>query len=102
MNKPSGFNEITGLQKALVEKLISMGCIRSPNVEGAFRAVPRHLFLPGVALERVYSDNAIITKRTDGKIVSSSSQPAMMAIMLEQLNLQPGHRVLEIGAGTGL
>ncbi len=101
MNRPSNANGIAGLHEAFVEKLISMGCIRSPNVEGAFRAVPRHLFLPGVALERVYSDDAILTKRTDGKVVSSSSQPAIMAIMLEQLHLQPGHRVLEIGTGTG-
>ncbi len=101
MNRPSNANGIAGLHEAFVENLISTGCIRSTNVEEAFRAVPRHLFLPGVALERVYSDNAIITKRTDGKIVSSSSQPAIMAIMLEELNPQPGHRVLEIGAGTG-
>jgi len=101
MNGPSNANEIAGLQKALVEKLISMGCIRSPMVEETFRAVPRHLFAPGVALEKVYSDNSIPTKRMDGKLVSSSSQPAIMAIMLEQLHLQPGHRVLEIGAGTG-
>src|SRR5690606_14213709 len=36
-----------------------------------------------------------------GQPTSSSSQPAMIAIMLEQLDLQPGHHVLEIGAGTG-
>jgi len=101
MNRPSNANEIAKLQKALVEKLISMGCIRSPSVEWAFRSIPRHLFAPGVALEKVYSDNSIPTKRIDGKLVSSSSQPAIMAIMLEQLQLQPGHRVLEIGAGTG-
>jgi len=101
MNRPSNANEIAKLQKALVEKLIRMGCIRSPSVERAFRSIPRHLFAPGVALEKVYSDNSIPTKRIDGKLVSSSSQPAIMAIMLEQLQLQPGHRVLEIGAGTG-
>src|SRR4029077_1420949 len=33
--------------------------------------------------------------------ISSSSQPAIMAIMLDQLTLAPGQRVLEIGAGTG-
>ena len=37
----------------------------------------------------------------DGVTTSSASQPSMMAIMLEQLDLRPGHRVLEIGAGTG-
>ncbi len=83
MNRPSNANEIAKLQKALVEKLIDMGCICSPNVEKAFRAVPRHLFAPEAALERVYSDNSIPTKRIDGKLVSSSSQPAIMAIMLE-------------------
>ncbi len=97
----SDANGIAGLHRALVEKLLSLGCIQSPNVEEAFRVISRHLFLPGVALERVYSDDAILTKRTDGKIVSSSSQPAIMAIMLEQLHLQPGLRVLEIGTGTG-
>jgi protein-L-isoaspartate(D-aspartate) O-methyltransferase len=54
-----------------------------------------------VALDTVYADQAIPIKRLDGEAVSSSSQPAIMAIMLEQLDLQPGHRVLEIGAGTG-
>ena len=78
-----------------------MGCVQSSSVEDAFRAVPRHLFLPGVELERVYSDDAILTKRLGGEVVSSSSQPAIMAIMLEQLDLKPGQRVLEIGAGTG-
>src|SRR6185503_18791702 len=52
-------------------------------------------------LAEVYRDRAIGTKRLDGQYVSSSSQPEIMAIMLEMLDLQPGHRVLEIGAGTG-
>lgn len=38
---------------------------------------------------------------SNGRPLSSSSQPAMMAIMLEQLGLEAGHRVLEIGTGTG-
>ena len=101
MNRSLNDNEIARLHEALVENLISTGYICSPSVEKAFRSVPRHLFAPGVALERVYSDNSIPTKRIDGKLMSSSSQPAIMAIMLEQLQLQPGHRVLEIGAGTG-
>jgi len=70
-------------------------------VEAAFRAVPRHLFLPEVSVSDVYTDRAFPTKHADGRPISSSSQPAIMAIMLEQLALQPGQRVLEIGAGTG-
>jgi protein-L-isoaspartate(D-aspartate) O-methyltransferase len=89
------------LHQALIDHLKREGMIRSPHVEAAFRAVPRHLFLPEVPLAQVYSDEAIPTKHLDGRAVSSSSQPAIMAIMLEQLALAPGHRVMEIGAGTG-
>ena len=75
--------------------------MRTAAVEAAFRAVPRHVFLPDVGVEDVYTDRAFPTKHADGRPISSSSQPAIMAIMLEQLALQPGQRVLEIGAGTG-
>jgi len=71
-------------------------------VHAALASVPRHLFLPGVPPAEAYQDEAIVTRRdAAGMAVSSSSQPAMMAIMLAQLGLSPGHRVLEIGAGTG-
>ncbi|MCB8944612.1 MAG: methyltransferase, FxLD system [Ardenticatenaceae bacterium] len=87
--------------QALIDKLTSDKLIQSSRVEAAFRAVPRHHFLPDIPLEKAYKDDAIPTKMENGRAISSSSQPAMMAIMLEQLDLQPGHRVLEIGAGTG-
>ncbi len=50
----------------------------------------------------MYEDAAITTKTTGpGIAISSSSQPAIMAVMLQLLGAAPGHRVLEIGAGTG-
>src|SRR2546423_8559820 len=91
----------TDLRNRLVDGLKAAGCLRTAAVEAAFRAVPRHLFLPDVPVGDVYTDRAFPTKHADGKPISSSSQPAIMAIMLEQLALQPGQRVLEIGAGTG-
>lgn len=94
-------SNISALHQALVDQLKKQENIRTARVEAAFRAVPRHLFLPGVALDKVYSDQAIPTKHSNGAAISSSSQPAIMAIMLEQLELQPGQHVLEIGAGTG-
>jgi protein-L-isoaspartate(D-aspartate) O-methyltransferase len=74
----------------------------SPAVRDAFLAVPREHFLPGRPLEQVYRDEAIVTKTGErGMPTSSSSQPTIMALMLEALRLEPGMRVLEIGAGTG-
>jgi len=94
-------SDASTLRQALVDELESKGQISTSQVEVAFRAVPRHLFVPGTPLEEAYSDRVIPTKRLGDKLISSSSQPAIMAIMLEQLGLEPGHRVLEIGAGTG-
>jgi len=94
--------EIQEYQRTLVEHLKGEDCITTPLIEGAFLAVPRHLFLPGEPLDQVYADRSIVVRRdAEGQWTSSSSQPAIMAIMLEQLDLEPGQRVLEIGTGTG-
>src|SRR5207248_4544299 len=58
-------------------------------------------------LRLIYSDRALITglrtapRGTSPTPISSSSQPSLMAQMLQDLQLRPGLRVLEIGAGTG-
>src|SRR5919197_269664 len=88
--------------RQLVAYLLETGVLRDGAVRDAFAATPRHLFLPDLNLDEVYQDAAIPTKRgSRGEPISSSSQPAIMAIMLEQLRVKPGQRVLEIGAGTG-
>ena len=112
----------------MVDRLICEGALWSVPVISAFRATPRHRFLDRVfqysrkaerwkeiitrdpgreELRIVYSDRALITHltaergRQSGIPTSSSSQPSLMAQMLEDLKLSPGQRVLEIGAGTG-
>jgi len=86
----------------LVAGLRASGRALSPPVQEAFAKVPRHLFVPEMGQSAAYRDEAFVLKiGPDGIPVSSSSQPAMMAIMLEQLGLRPGHRVLEIGTGSG-
>ncbi|MDD4865678.1 MAG: methyltransferase, FxLD system [Mycobacterium sp.] len=85
----------------LSQHVLRAGHVSSERVTQALRAVPRHVFLPGIEPERVYRDEAFPTKyNADRRPLSSSSQPAIMARMLEQLDVQPGHRVLEIGTGT--
>ncbi|HEX5403210.1 MAG TPA: methyltransferase, FxLD system [Pseudonocardiaceae bacterium] len=94
--------DLETLRAELVTRVREQEGARHDPVTTALRAVPRHLFLPGLPPESVYVDEAIVTKRDgDGRPISSSSQPAIMATMLDQLDLAPGHRVLEIGAGTG-
>lgn len=85
----------------MVRALTRDGRVRTPAVAEAFQAVPRHVFLPGQGVARAYADEAVPVQHVDGTATSSASQPSMMAIMLEQLGPLPGHRVLEVGAGTG-
>ncbi|MGH3769114.1 MAG: methyltransferase, FxLD system [Pseudonocardiaceae bacterium] len=92
------------LRTALADYISRRGTFRTPKVEAAFRAVPRHLFLPDVDPETAYGPKVVVvTKRAeDGTALSSASSPNLVATMLEQLDVQPGHRVLEIGAATGI
>ena len=94
------------LRRELVAELEKSGCVKGAAVRRAFLALPRERFLTEVAeregLERVYRDEAIVTSHDPrGAPTSSSSQPSLMASMLERLELRPGQRVLEVGAGTG-
>jgi protein-L-isoaspartate(D-aspartate) O-methyltransferase len=90
------------LRAKLVEQLSIAGWIRTDAVASAFASVARHLFLPGVDPAVAYADEAVVTRTgADGRPLSSSSQPAVMAAMLEQLAVARGHHVLEVGAGTG-
>ncbi|GII55878.1 hypothetical protein Pth03_42670 [Planotetraspora thailandica] len=90
------------LRHALADKLVRNRIILTAPVEDAMRSVPRHLFVPDAPLDEAYGNDAIVTRRDPhGAAVSSASAPSVVAAMLEQLDVRPGHRVLEIGAGTG-
>ena len=88
------------LRNKLADQLIEKGAIKSKEIEEAFRKVPREFFVHGLDIEEIYSDSSIITK-TAGVPLTSSTQPSLMAAMLEMLELKEELKVLEIGTGTG-
>jgi methyltransferase of FxLD system len=89
------------LSEQLIQTMKQGGNLHSSAVEDAFRAVSRHFFLPGEPIEVAYADAVIPLKQRRGTLVSSASAPSVIASLLEQLDVKPGQRVLEIGAGTG-
>lgn len=90
------------LRNRLVDQLTADGAVRTTRIGHAMRTVPRHLFVPHAPLEQAYSNRPVNTKLDNtGAPISCASQPDIVARMLEQLDVQPGQRVLELGAGTG-
>ncbi|CAM3961792.1 methyltransferase, FxLD system [Kibdelosporangium persicum] len=90
------------LRASMVDHIRNVGHARLSAVEQAMRDVPRHRFVPAATVTDAYANIAVITKRaSDGSALSCASVPTVVAMMLDQLDVQPGHRILEIGAGTG-
>jgi protein-L-isoaspartate(D-aspartate) O-methyltransferase len=89
------------LRRDLVDRLVERRTARTQPVIRALRDVPRDAFLPGIPPEDAYADRSIALIVENGVTLSSASQPSMIAEMLEQLAVQPGDRVLEIGTGSG-
>jgi protein-L-isoaspartate(D-aspartate) O-methyltransferase len=85
----------------MVNSLRDEGVIVSDPVNGAFSAVPRHLFTPGETLEAAYAPHGTVVPRrdADGLLVSVISAPNIQAMMLEPAGIEPGMRVLEVGSG---
>ncbi|MEV6949566.1 methyltransferase, FxLD system [Streptomyces sp. NPDC051172] len=90
------------LREALAQRLVDSGHLRSQATIDAFRTTDRHAFLPGVDLESAYKEDAVPIKHDEhGEMISCISAPSIVATQLEQLDAQPGHKVLEAGAATG-
>ncbi len=83
-------------RQRLVDSLVRRGVISSAGVEAAFRRVHREDFLPERMRPNAYVDSPLPIG--DGQTISA---PHMVAIMAESLDLEPGQRVLEVGAGSG-
>ncbi|MBT3378063.1 MAG: protein-L-isoaspartate(D-aspartate) O-methyltransferase [Lentisphaerae bacterium] len=86
-----------GLRNRMVDEQLAGRGVRDEDVLNAFRRVPRHRFcLPETPLRQAYADHPLPIGH--GQTIS---QPLMVAEMTVALGLKRGHRVLEIGTGSG-
>jgi protein-L-isoaspartate(D-aspartate) O-methyltransferase len=83
-------------RKRLVSNLVKAGYVKSPEVKAAMEHVPRHQFLPRDMWGFAHSDTPL--NIGEGQTISA---PHMVGMMLELLELVPGHNVLEVGGGSG-
>lgn len=81
---------------AMVESQLRRRGVRDERVLQAFAEVPRHLFVPDAVRESAYEDGPLPIGH--GQTIS---QPLMIALMLDGLNIQGDERVLDVGSGSG-
>jgi protein-L-isoaspartate(D-aspartate) O-methyltransferase len=86
----------TEARRRMVEYQIRSRGVRDPRVLEAMETVPRHEFVPDDHLSMAYSDGPLPIGY--GQTIS---QPYIVAVMTELLELDPEDRVLEIGTGSG-
>ncbi|MFZ5915306.1 MAG: protein-L-isoaspartate(D-aspartate) O-methyltransferase [Chloroflexota bacterium] len=84
------------LRQQMVDTCIAAQGVTDERVLAAMRAAPRHLFVPSDLVPRAYQDRALPIGY--GQTIS---QPYIVALMTQLLDLTPGDRVLEIGTGSG-
>ena len=80
----------------LIEILIKEGWLKTPRIIEAFKKIKRADFLP-----EDMKDLAGLNEALPIGLGQTISQPLVVAFMIEQLQPQPGDKVLDIGSGSG-
>lgn len=80
----------------MVDQQLRARGISDQAVLEAMRKVPRHRFVPDHLQQYAYADEPLPIG--EGQTIS---QPYVVALMLEALEVRPGDRVLEVGTGSG-
>jgi protein-L-isoaspartate(D-aspartate) O-methyltransferase len=89
-------NDLSKVRMRMVDDQIIARGIRDPKVIAAMRKVPRHLFVEEALQNQAYSDHPLPIGEKQ-----TISQPYMVALMTEAMQLKGMEKVLEIGAGSG-
>jgi protein-L-isoaspartate(D-aspartate) O-methyltransferase len=83
-------------RREMVQRQIAHRGVRDRRILDAMSSVPREVFVPERLAEFVYDDTALPIEEEQ-----TISQPYIVALMAEALEIGPGQRVLEVGAGSG-
>lgn len=83
-------------RQQMVERQLQARGIAEPNVLRAMARVPRHRFVAPALESQAYSDRALPIEEAQ-----TISQPYIVALMTELLELKGGEKVLEVGTGSG-
>ena len=84
------------LRREMVERFVAPRGVDDPRVLQAMLEVPRHRFVPEALRPRAYGDHSLPIGH--GQTIS---QPYVVGVMTQRLGVEPGHKVLEIGSGSG-
>ena len=80
----------------MVSRFVEPRGVDDPRVLEAMRQVPRHLFVPEPLRSKAYGDHSLPIG-----LGQTISQPYVVALMTQRLAVEAGHKVLEIGSGSG-
>ncbi|MGE5218368.1 MAG: protein-L-isoaspartate(D-aspartate) O-methyltransferase [Chloroflexota bacterium] len=89
-------DEFVEARRLMVERQLRWRGIKDERVLAAMQAVPRHLFVPERLRAFAYDDRPLPIGSDQ-----TVSQPYIVALMTELLELRPADKVLEIGTGSG-
>lgn len=89
-------NHFIAERENMVATQIEQRGVNDPAVLVAMRRTPRHKFVPLEYLDQAYADHPLPIG-----FGQTISQPYIVALMTEALQVEPGDRVLEIGTGSG-
>ncbi|MGH7213433.1 MAG: protein-L-isoaspartate O-methyltransferase family protein, partial [Tepidisphaeraceae bacterium] len=94
-NQQQAIDQASPQEQMIRQQVIERG-IDDPRVIAALRSVPRDRFFPRAGKDEAFADRA--APIGFGQTIS---QPYMVALMTQRLDVQPGMKVLEIGTGSG-
>jgi protein-L-isoaspartate(D-aspartate) O-methyltransferase len=89
-------NSLASARERMINVHIAGRGVRTPHILNAMREIPREEFVEPAFMAQAYADSPLPIG--EGQTIS---QPLMVALMIEEAEVKPGDRVLDVGSGSG-